>query len=156
MNPQMIDFSAKLLLGIAVAVISSWVTVRLSLRRFKTEALWNRKLDAYLKILEALHVERRHSEEVLLQFNRSYEYAKEHQEEMRKRTAQAHQELNRIVDIGALIISKDAVAYLREAIKPRYDDWENSSTEEFHDEEEAIYRKAIEKTIEIARADLKR
>src|SRR3990167_3419940 len=41
--------------GIIIAVISSWVTVQLSLRRFQKEKIWEKKFEAYIKIIEALH-----------------------------------------------------------------------------------------------------
>ena len=49
-----LDFLAKA----AVAVLATLVAVRLALSRFKTEALWNKKFEAYNKILESLHFAR--------------------------------------------------------------------------------------------------
>ncbi len=33
--------------GIIIAVVSSWITVQLSLKKFQKEKLWERKLEAY-------------------------------------------------------------------------------------------------------------
>jgi len=44
----------NILPGLIIAVATSWVTVRLSLRRFRTERWWERKADAYSDLLEKL------------------------------------------------------------------------------------------------------
>ena len=54
----MIDFSTMvgtLSTGVVIAAISSWITVQLSLRRFRTERWWERKAEAYERIIGALH-----------------------------------------------------------------------------------------------------
>jgi hypothetical protein len=45
---------ANLVPAIIVAVIASWVTVQLSLRQFYTEKWWERKADAYAKVIGSL------------------------------------------------------------------------------------------------------
>ena len=45
--------------GAITAVIASYVTVRLSLRRFYSEKWWEKKAEAYAAILEALHYMKR-------------------------------------------------------------------------------------------------
>ncbi len=56
MSQAAIDaFSLNILTGIVIAVISSLIATHLALKRFRTEKWWERKVDAYLKIIEALH-----------------------------------------------------------------------------------------------------
>ena len=45
----------ELLVGLVVAVVASLVTVRLSLKRFYAERWWDRKADAYTRVIAALH-----------------------------------------------------------------------------------------------------
>ena len=42
-------------LAILMSVFTSWITVKFALGKFQKEKLWERKLDAYQKIIESLH-----------------------------------------------------------------------------------------------------
>ena len=45
----------QLLTGIIIAAVSAWVTVQLSLRKFRKEKWWERKADTYSNVIEALY-----------------------------------------------------------------------------------------------------
>ncbi len=47
---------ANLAGGIAVSVPTSFLTVKLALLRFYSEKLFERRLDAYMRIFDSLHV----------------------------------------------------------------------------------------------------
>ena len=49
------DFLIGIPAAILIAAVSSWITVQLALRRFRRERWWERKTDAYTKVIEALH-----------------------------------------------------------------------------------------------------
>jgi hypothetical protein len=54
-HPRLVDEVLALLSGIVIAAVNSWITVQLSLRRFRTERWWERKVEAYERIIAALH-----------------------------------------------------------------------------------------------------
>ena len=45
----------KVLSGIAIAAISSWITVQLSKHKFRSERWWEKKVGAYERVIEAFH-----------------------------------------------------------------------------------------------------
>lgn len=45
----------NLLVGVPVALLTSWLTVKFALRRFQSEKWFERRVDAYTKVIEALH-----------------------------------------------------------------------------------------------------
>ena len=54
--PQWLTSSlAPVIPSLVVGVCTAIITVRLSLRRFRSERWWERKADVYSRIVEALH-----------------------------------------------------------------------------------------------------
>ena len=49
------EIVASALTTIMIAAVSSWITVQLSLRRFRTEKWWERRVAAYERLIEVLH-----------------------------------------------------------------------------------------------------
>ena len=45
----------KVLSGIAIAAVSSWITVQLSKHKFRSERWWEKKVEAYERVIEAFH-----------------------------------------------------------------------------------------------------
>lgn len=163
LGPIVEDLVVRACLPIVLVILASVLAVRLAFGRFKNEALWTRKLDAYTKILEALHYSRVEAEknyEKELKFSQedasatySPEY-KAHLAEMQRIELKAGAEMRKILDTGTLIVSSEASSYLAEALKPRYDDWKNDPSFEFWETEEKNMRSAINRITEIARKDL--
>ena len=48
--------------SIVAAIVSAWITARLSLRKFYSEKQWERKFAAYSNIIEAMHHIREHAD----------------------------------------------------------------------------------------------
>lgn len=98
--------------SILIALITSTFTVWLSLRRFRSEKLWEMKVDAYTKIIEALHkckASLGYEEEYLIGIGTLSETQ---MEAWRKAFNQAEEELAKYRDIGALIISEQSVSLI--------------------------------------------
>src|SRR3974377_1640891 len=108
-------FLPSLLVGICTAII----TVRLSLRRFHAERWWERKADAYSRIVESLHGAMDYWSA------QSHEDMTGHQipEELQKRLSddydRASAELNKATGIGAYIISDEVAEALARLQKRR-------------------------------------
>jgi hypothetical protein len=108
----MYELILKIFAGIAIATFSSWITVQLSLRRFRTEKLWERKVDAYLRVIEALHDSKSFSEHTYnaeLQMNK---LSDERNEELMARSRIAQDEIDKAIDLGAFLFSVGAINIL--------------------------------------------
>ena len=55
MSTAWMTILGNLIVGIVIAAASALITVRLSLKRFRAERWWERKVSAYTDTLEALH-----------------------------------------------------------------------------------------------------
>lgn len=101
-----------LITGIVVAVISARVTVKYALRRFYSEKWWERKMDAYTSIIEALHHVRNYADTNLQFSQRGKCVPEEGEKELTEKLQNAMGELRKQWDIGNFIISDEAVAAL--------------------------------------------
>ena len=156
MGAAILDFVSKIVPSIIAALVASWFAVHLALARYKNEAIWSKKLEAYTKILEALHVSRLDCEQALEEEASGLIHNEEGKEVMRKRVANAYYELQKIIDTGSLIISQEATDYLKEKLAPRRDDWVSDPAVVFHEDQERILSEALEHIKKVARQDLKK
>jgi hypothetical protein len=101
-------------LGVAlvVAVVSSVLTVRLALRRFYSEKLWERKSAAYTMIIEALHHVREYTDTNLQFSYRGKELPEDGDKALTENLRRAMADLRKQRDIGSFVISEDATACL--------------------------------------------
>ena len=61
----MTEIVLTLLTGIGIAAASSFITVRLSIKQFRTQRWWEKKVETYQKIIEAFHKSKKYSSEYL-------------------------------------------------------------------------------------------
>ena len=146
---------ATILTAILIAGVTSWITVQLSLRQFRSQKWWERKFDAYAKILDALHESKKFSDEHLEADYKAKEVSEERDEELRKLSKKSREELLRSVDVGAFLLCDEAVEVLKgyenEADKlHEYKTWY-----EYIDADNTINHRTLKKLIPIARKDLK-
>ena len=73
----MINAGWAIIGGIIVGAVSAWITVQLSLRKFRTEKWWELKVEAYSKIIGALHNSKAFADEHLNAHNRGYKISEE-------------------------------------------------------------------------------
>ncbi|MFY7927489.1 MAG: hypothetical protein ACOVS5_01345 [Oligoflexus sp.] len=104
----LVNFAA----GIPVAILTAWVTVKLALRRFQSEKWFERRVDAYTKVIEALHFMRQSTERQLRAAERGAEIPADAEREMLERYATCLADLRRLSDMGSLIFSDKAIAIL--------------------------------------------
>jgi hypothetical protein len=91
--------------ALAIALASAWITVKLSLRRFRAERQWDRKVQAYERLIEALHKSKKFSSEHLDAIHRGREVEDERDVELRKLAREARDEIRRAADIGSFTLS---------------------------------------------------
>ena len=112
---QIEQYILPLVISITTAIITAWVTVFLSLRRFRAEKLWIRRVDAYQRILEALHTwSRDYKAEWERQVSQSdYEPT---ESEIRK-SSKARAEIYKAIDLGSFLLSDEAAACMDQLVK---------------------------------------
>ena len=110
------DFMERILTalvpGVAISVVTAWVTVKLSLRNFYSQRWWERKAEEYSKVLEALSDVKYVLGEWIREFQGRFKYAEEYSARLSERYRQAEDIVTQIAGIGELVISGDAAEAL--------------------------------------------
>ena len=144
----------KILSGVAIAGLSSWITVHLSMKRFRTEKWWEKRAEAYSNLIGAIHDAKAFAEENLEAMQRGRELSEEEDKELRHKSKVAESEIYRAMDVGAFYLSEQALDSLRTYKK------ESSEAGKDHDwtlylvEDLEATNKCLKSMIEIARDDL--
>jgi hypothetical protein len=102
------NFAETLLAGTVVAIVSAFVTVKLSLRRFHHEKLWERKLDSYTVILEALATLNIQIDAEIRQHLQYGQVSGERVSELQLKAQSAQDELARAIARGTFVIAEEA------------------------------------------------
>mgnify|MGYP001574868345 CR=1 FL=1 len=140
--------------SLVVAVVTAYLTVRLSLRRFHSERWWERKAETYSRVVESLYHVKAYGDAMVREDLEGVQYTPEHKKRLREEYSAGHRELSKATSIGAYIICDDAAKVLDELRKrPRLDWDENPPWEVFEDDARA-YGEALTKMREIAKKDL--
>lgn len=105
------------------ALFSAWITVKLSLPKFRQERLWDRKAVAYERIIEAFHKSKMFSSEHLNAKFQNSDVVEDRDNELCRLYSEAREEISRATDIGSFTLSARALELLAEYQKEsRYDD----------------------------------
>lgn len=145
----------KFIVGVGIAALSSFITVRLSLARFRTEKWWEKKVSAYEKIIEAFHGSKKFSSEHMDAEYKGKEVPQERDEELRAISKAAREEILKATDIGAFILSDNAFNILKEYEKESKKSSECATWFEYLDSDWAVVEKYMKKIITEAKRDLK-
>ncbi len=124
----MTDALLKILSAIAIAAITSWITVQLSRHKFRAERWWDKKVEAYERVIEAFHNSKKFYTENIKAELSGIEISDERKDELRNSSLIARDEILRASDIGAFILSENAVNILTsyESESEKVDDNANS------------------------------
>ena len=130
----MTEIALTLLTGIGIAAASSLITVRLSIKQFRTQRWWEKKVETYQGIIEAFHKSKKYSSEYLTTEIKGREVSEDRGAELVKQSKEAHEEISKACDVGRFLLSDKAVSILDEFKKkyenqPRYDTWWESLEE---------------------------
>ena len=148
---------AQIGVGIVIAVTSAVVTVQLSLGRFRSERWWDRKEEAYSKIVEALYHWKRHVDAWVAREELGQTLPEDKMDELDLLGTEAREEIGRAIDIGTFIISEDGVSCL-ETLHAEL----NEATRKYHpkdfsryiDAEQAALGKCLKAIRDCAKRDL--
>jgi hypothetical protein len=149
------EVAVQILAAFLIAGFSAWITVQLSLRRYRTEKWWERKADAYSSVIEALHNAKTALDQ---QFEADLEGRELREDRVRfldDRARAATDEILKITDVGAFLLCDEAlsrlVLYQKEARAASHTpDWG-----QFVDDTIAVTDRCIKDIIRIAKKDLR-
>ena len=134
---------AALLPAIVVAIVASYVTVRLSLKRFYSEKWWEKKAAAYTSLMEALYQHLRYVEEAFENESRDREIPEERLAQLRKEAEKARTEIERLAAIGAFVISEETVEVISTLLSRLYKARSEDTFFEYLDAELVALRDAM-------------
>lgn len=102
--------------SIIVAVMSAWITARLSLRQFKSQRFWELKVEMYKTIYDALYhldafIRRKRLEQISDQT-----IGGETPQKLYDDYSAAFDQLNRVIFQGSFIISRDSITILKQLL----------------------------------------
>jgi hypothetical protein len=144
-----------ILTAIVIAAISSWITVQLSLRKFRAEKWWEKKVDVYSKVIEALH-----NSKMFAHYHLEAEYHGSHllegqDKELRERAKAANDEILKAIDVGAFIFSDEALARLQKYQKESEEAGNHQSWFEYLEADLAATDSCLKDLIQIAKRDIR-
>ena len=140
--------------SLVVGVCTAIITVRLSLRRFHAERWWERKAEAYSRIVEALHSVMVYWSARLREEQTGQKLDKERGKRLFEDYNRAARELNKAAGVGAYIISEDVATSLRRLQeRPRMDPGDCAWLEIYEEEYDA-HSKALTEIRQLAKKDL--
>jgi len=151
----MVNFVYTLLTGILIAAASSWITVQLSLRKFRIEQWWGKRVAAYERVIEALHHSKAFSDVHLDALYDGRDVPDELDKELRVKSKEARREIERAADISGFLLGDEARSRLKQYQKDSNHAKETSSWHEYLEKDWAAVNSCLEDIIEIANKDLK-
>lgn len=106
-----------MLAAILIAAVSSWITVRLSLKRFRDERWWEKKVHAYERIIEALHDLKVDTDTSFDAHIEHRDIPEEKEKVLRIASGNARRELERAANIGSFILNEECQERLKIFLK---------------------------------------
>ena len=155
MPPWLIETLKIVLPGLIVAVITSIITVRLSIRRFHAEKWWEKKQDTYSKLLEALHHAKKYAAEYLGEYDNGRNMPADKSEELTKDWKAFSRELKKLHDLASFILSEKAVNILSEYMQEKKEAVNEEDVYDWIKNDLAAANKCLERLKIEAKRDLK-
>lgn len=140
--------------GIPVALLTAWVAVVLALRRYKSEKWFERRIDAYTRIIESLHHMKETTQRQLRAAERGVEIPSDAEKDLIDSYRKSSADLRRLTDMGALVFSAEAVEILERLNGEREEAMQEQSWWEHLDAEAAAINKCLREIRFIAKRDL--
>lgn len=114
MEDTIFDIAKVLIPGLLLSIFTAIVTVRLSLRRFCSERLWERKMDSYTSIFEALYkLKRYYQKKRDIDLNERI-LKKDKALLLEQQWDDVDMEVSKAEDIGSFVICQEAIDCLKE------------------------------------------
>lgn len=155
MNKWYFQIAKTILPGLAIAFFTAIITVRLSLRRFHAEKWWEKKVEAYSRIVDTLHYVKNYCEQKYDAEFDSNIISEEKENELRKQYKLAAKELAKATDIGSFIICDKAAEILNKYRQRPQLSWDEYSLPEVIENDLKYVSECLEEFKVIAKKDLK-
>ena len=152
---EVMDTVTTILAGVVVAAVSSWITVQLSLRRFRAEKWWEMRVEAYKRLIEAFHDSKSFMETHLEADYEGREVPDETDEELRARAKHAAREIARAVDLGGFLLGDEVRTRLKQYQQEEARASDTESWQMYLHEDWNATNSCLQDVIRIARRDLK-
>lgn len=143
--------------SIVAAVVSAWITARLSLRKFYSEKQWERKSAAYSNIIWAMHHIREHADTNVAFEGKALQIPADGKKMLDDNLRNAMADLRRNRDVGSFVISIDAVDIINALfgeLDKSVEIGKNQSFFEYCDYRVGAVDQALRKIRDAARSDL--
>lgn len=154
-HTRLLDVLIVLFTGIVIAAVSSWITVQLSLRRFRSERWWERKVEAYERIIIALHDSKAFADVHLEAEYQRRDIPEETAGELRARSKSAHVEIVKAIDIGAFLLPGEALSRLTQFRRDEANAANSNTWFEYLETDWVATDKCLKDLIQIAKRDLR-
>jgi uncharacterized membrane protein YheB (UPF0754 family) len=141
--------------ALAIALLSAWLTVELSQRKFRDERMWDRKVQAYERIIDAFHKSKKFSSEHLDAQFVEREVPDERDKELRRLSAEAREEIVKATDIGSFTLSVEALELLASYQRESADDDHIHTWSEHLEHDYGVTNMYLKLVIAEAKRDLK-
>lgn len=149
------DVVVRIVTAIFIAVVSAFVTVRLSLNRFYVEKWWERKANAYTTIIEAIHHMRHYCNEQLDAASEDRDLSEKREKELESRRKDAADEIQKAIDVGSFVLNEEAAELLASLGKELYRAKAEPTWWDYLAKQEEALRNVLPKLKEIARRELR-
>lgn len=119
-QPWYLTIAINLIPSLIIAIVTALLTVKLSLRKFYKERWWEKKVDTYSRIVDALHNYKNYNEQKL-KIEMSHPNSGE-EKKLEKQWEDADAELQRAIDLGAFVISEEAEEIIKKFLNRQIGD----------------------------------
>ncbi|MBY6071228.1 hypothetical protein KUV35_07990 [Marinobacter salsuginis] len=141
--------------GITIAVVASFLSAWLTLRRFRTERWWERKAEAYIHLVEALHeMSLVPSEEIAAGSGHRKELTEDEKAELWESFERAKKKVWKIADSSDFIISSDVLAVIQEMNRGLGHASHHTNWIEFLDDSNSAINECLNKVKKIGAVEL--
>lgn len=100
------------LFAFGISLFSAWLTVRLSRDKFSSERWWEKKVEAYERVIDAFHKSKKFDSEHMRAEELDITFDDARKAELNISAKDSRDEILRASDVGGFILSKAALAIL--------------------------------------------
>lgn len=157
MTPEALtEAGLKILSAVLIAGLTSFVTVYLARNRFRSERWWEKKVQAYERVIEAFHKAKKFASEHMDAEYKGHKVDDTRDAELRSLSREARDEISRASDVGSFVLSEDALKVLA-----RYEAESESATMreswfEHLDADWSLTHKYMQEFMDVAKKDLRK
>lgn len=152
----MIEVLASLASTALVALLSAWAGVWFSLKRYRNEKWWEKKADAYERIINALHATKNFDEKHFDAAVEGSSISPEEDQKLRADANKGHEEILRSISLGSFLLPESSVNRLKQfAADVNKISSESDSWDQYLDRDWKATNDCLEDLIILAKRDLK-